>query len=68
MQRAARDLSARPGSGYNNGMNTINVLEIQEDPDPSPRPYGLCAGQFSVPEDFDEPLPDEILNDFEGAF
>lgn len=31
-----------------------------------PRPYGLCAGQFKVPEDFDAPLPDDILNAFEG--
>jgi prevent-host-death family protein len=30
------------------------------------RPYGLCAGDFIVPEDFDIPLPEEILNGFEG--
>jgi antitoxin (DNA-binding transcriptional repressor) of toxin-antitoxin stability system len=30
------------------------------------RPFGLCAGQFTVPADFDAPLPDEILKDFEG--
>ena len=30
------------------------------------RPYGLCAGAFRVPEDFDAPLPEEILNAFEG--
>jgi len=23
-----------------------------------PRPFGLCAGQFTVPVDFDRPLPD----------
>ena len=32
-----------------------------------PRPFGLCAGQFTVPDDFDEPLPDEVLRQFEGA-
>jgi antitoxin (DNA-binding transcriptional repressor) of toxin-antitoxin stability system len=32
-----------------------------------PRPFGLCAGQFSVPADFDAPLPEEILREFEGA-
>lgn len=32
-----------------------------------PRPFGLCAGQFTVPRDFDRPLPDEILKEFEGA-
>lgn len=31
-----------------------------------PRPFGLCAGAFTVPEDFDAPLPEEILRDFEG--
>ncbi len=32
-----------------------------------PRPFGLCAGQFTVPADFDRPLPDDILNEFEGS-
>ena len=32
----------------------------------SSRPYALCAGEFAVPDDFDAPLPDEILSDFEG--
>ena len=27
---------------------------------------GLCAGQFTVPADFDRPLPDDILGEFEG--
>lgn len=31
-----------------------------------PRPFGLCAGQFKVPADFDEPLPDDIVRGFEG--
>ncbi|MEB3231501.1 MAG: hypothetical protein VKJ64_10860 [Leptolyngbyaceae bacterium] len=30
------------------------------------RPTGLCSGDFVVPEDFDEPLPDAILDEFEG--
>ena len=30
------------------------------------RPFGLCAGKFTVPDDFDAPLPEEILNSFEG--
>lgn len=32
----------------------------------SPRPLGLAAGAFSVPDDFDAPLPDDILQAFEG--
>ncbi|MFN9173258.1 MAG: DUF2281 domain-containing protein [Synechocystis sp.] len=32
----------------------------------TPRPYALCQGEFTVPADFDDPLPDEILQDFEN--
>ena len=32
----------------------------------APRPFGLCAGEFSVPDDFDAPLLDEIIHDFDG--
>jgi antitoxin (DNA-binding transcriptional repressor) of toxin-antitoxin stability system len=31
------------------------------------RPFGLCAGQFTVPADFDRALPEDVLKDFEGA-
>lgn len=31
------------------------------------RPFGLCAGEFTVPDDFDAPLPEEILQEFERA-
>ena len=30
-----------------------------------PRPFGLAAGTFTVSDDFDDPLPEEILRDFE---
>lgn len=30
------------------------------------RPFALCEGEFVVPEDFDAPLPEEILSQFEG--
>ncbi|HLO84222.1 MAG TPA: DUF2281 domain-containing protein [Nostocaceae cyanobacterium] len=29
------------------------------------RPFGLCKGEFTVPDDFNEPLPEEILSSFE---
>ncbi len=32
-----------------------------------PRPYGLCAGRFTIPADFDHALPDDILKEFEGS-
>jgi hypothetical protein len=30
------------------------------------RPIGLAAGDFVVPDDFDDPLPEDILELFEG--
>jgi prevent-host-death family protein len=38
---------------------------ISKKPD-SPRPIGLCAGEFTVPDNFDEPLPETRLKDLEG--
>ena len=32
----------------------------------SQRPFGLAAGAFAVPADFDAPLPEEIIDGFEG--
>jgi prevent-host-death family protein len=31
-----------------------------------PRKLGTLAGKLHVPDDFDDPLPDEIIADFEG--
>lgn len=33
---------------------------------PGPRPFGLCKGAFTAPDDFDTPLPKEILREFEA--
>ena len=33
---------------------------------PGPRPFGLCAGEFTLTEEFDEPLDEDIISDFEG--
>lgn len=30
------------------------------------RPFALCAGEFVVPKDFNAPLPEEIINQFES--
>jgi hypothetical protein len=35
-------------------------------PRTEPRAIGLAKGDFTVPEDFNAPLPDEILKAFEG--
>jgi hypothetical protein len=42
----------------------VTVLDIA--PADGQRPYGLCAGEFVVPDDFDDPLPDFLLDAFEG--
>ena len=34
--------------------------------DAAPRRLGILAGKIHVPDDFDDPLPDEILAEFEG--
>lgn len=30
------------------------------------RPFGLCAGKFIVPDDFDATLPEDIIHQFDG--
>jgi prevent-host-death family protein len=44
------------------------VAELRPVPatESGPRPFGLAAGEFAVPDDFDAPLPEEILRRFEG--
>lgn len=43
----------------------ITILE--ETSELPQRPFGLCAGEFVVPKDFDESLPEDTLALFEGA-
>jgi hypothetical protein len=31
-----------------------------------PRPIGLAKGEFTVPDDFNAPLPEDVLRSFEG--
>ena len=30
------------------------------------RPFGLCEGDFTVPDDFDAPMPEDVIKEFEG--
>jgi antitoxin (DNA-binding transcriptional repressor) of toxin-antitoxin stability system len=48
--------------------HNVPVAEIRAVPRPGdrPRPWGLAKGTFDVPDDFDAPLPDEVLDAFEG--
>ncbi|MHB8708028.1 MAG: type II toxin-antitoxin system Phd/YefM family antitoxin [Desulfuromonadales bacterium] len=44
------------------------LAEIRPLPAPptAPRPIGLAKGIFSIPATFFEPLPDDVISDFEG--
>jgi antitoxin (DNA-binding transcriptional repressor) of toxin-antitoxin stability system len=44
------------------------LAEVRPVPAPAtqPRSFGLCAGQFTVPPDFDRALPEDLLEEFEG--
>lgn len=47
----------------------VNVIVTILDEEPNAknlRPFGLSKGEFVVPEDFDAPLPEDILADFEN--
>jgi hypothetical protein len=44
------------------GLLTI----LNSPPLSQPRPIGLAKGQFAVPNDFNAPLPEDVLKTFEG--
>jgi prevent-host-death family protein len=48
--------------------HNVPVAEIHAvaRPEDRPRPWGLAHGTFEVPDDFDAPLPDDVLDAFEG--
>jgi antitoxin (DNA-binding transcriptional repressor) of toxin-antitoxin stability system len=48
------------------GERPLAEVRPLQAPATQPRPFGLCAGRFTVPADFDRPLPDEVLKEFEG--
>ena len=41
------------------------VASLSPPPGPAPLRFGIDRGRFVVPEDFDAPLPDELLDEFE---
>jgi antitoxin (DNA-binding transcriptional repressor) of toxin-antitoxin stability system len=49
------------------GEQPVAEIKPAHSPALQPRPYGLCAGQFTVPSGFDQPLPQCIVQDFEDA-
>jgi hypothetical protein len=42
------------------------LLTILEPKTTQPRPIGLAKGRFSVPDDFNAPLPEEVVRMYEG--
>lgn len=46
----------------------VAVAELRAVPRPldEPRPVGLARGRITVPDTFFEPLPEDLLDDFEG--
>ena len=42
-------------------LTILNPLPLSQ-----PRPMGLAKGQFTVPDDFNAPLSEDVLQAFEG--
>jgi prevent-host-death family protein len=48
----------------NRGVPVARLVPVPREN--SPRVLGILRGEFTVPEDFDAPLPDDLLDLFEG--
>jgi prevent-host-death family protein len=48
------------------GRPVARLVPLEGATEPQRRQLGRLAGQFTVPEDFDAPLPENVLNGFEG--
>ncbi len=49
------------------GKPVAKLVSITAPPDSKPRrKLGLWAGEMKVPDDFDDPLPDDVLASFYG--
>jgi antitoxin (DNA-binding transcriptional repressor) of toxin-antitoxin stability system len=49
------------------GDRAIAEVRPVSEPRSSARPYGLAAGAFRVPDEFDAPLPDDVVRGFEAS-
>lgn len=52
-------------SNYNKPIAEIRPIQKSSK---EPRPIGLCKGEFVVSDNFNDPLPEEILEEFEGKY
>jgi antitoxin (DNA-binding transcriptional repressor) of toxin-antitoxin stability system len=48
------------------GRPVARLVPLQGAAVPQRRQLGWLAGRINVPEDFDAPLPEDVLNGFEG--
>jgi prevent-host-death family protein len=46
------------------GKPLVRLIPVESAP--APRVLGTAKGDFTVPDDFNEPLPDDVLAQFEG--
>ena len=49
----------------NRGVPVARLVSVP--PKKAPRVLGMFRGEFTVPDDFDAPLPEDILELFEGG-
>lgn len=49
------------------GAGLLTILPVGATTDTPARPFGLARGEFVVPADFNAPLPNEVLGEFEGG-
>ena len=47
-------------------LPVAQLTPLPERPLSSSRPFGLAKGEFVVPDDFDAPLPDDVVRQFYG--
>lgn len=48
------------------GSDLLTILQGNDLAAAQSRPSGLAKGEFVVPEDFNAPLPEETLREFQG--
>lgn len=70
LQQNTSDLLARVEAGEHllvvRGSHAVAELRPIAGPLPGARPFGLAAGAFAVPDDFDAPLSEHVLREFDG--
>jgi antitoxin (DNA-binding transcriptional repressor) of toxin-antitoxin stability system len=57
--------TGEPIALVDNGEEVAKIIPGARKPEDS-RPFGLAKGEFEVPESFGEPLPEDVLQSFEG--